>query len=110
MAPSPDSEVRGSGLAERSRELKAAIIGGDHAQAEQAVTGYVEALQHYWESLAGTERDSSPVPARARELLTWAREMTLIQRSLTADQLTVLQKASRYQGPASPYAGLQVEG
>ena len=109
MATSPDSETRVPGLTERERELKAAVIAADHAQAERAVTDYVEELQRHWESLSETDRADSKVPKRSQELLAWAREMALIQRNLAADQHAALQKARRYHG-ATCRSGLQVEG
>jgi hypothetical protein len=105
-----ETDAKSSGLAERSRELKAAVIAGDHARAERATAAYVEALRQHWESLPKKERGNSPVPARARELLAWAREMTIIQRTLTCDQLAILQKASRYEADLPVPSGLQVQG
>ncbi len=99
-----------AGLAERSKQLKAAVIAGDHAGAERATASYVEALRAHWDSLSERERADSPVPARARELLAWAREMTIIQRTLTRDQLAVLQKASRYEADLPTPACFEVEG
>lgn len=93
-----------------SRQLRAAVIAADHAGAERASSSYVEALQKLWEALPEQERAGSPIPARTRELLAWAREMTLIQRNLAADQHAVLQKASRYYACASGYTSLQVKG
>jgi len=98
------------GVDQASRELRAAIIAVDHSGAERASSRYVEALQKLWESLPEPERAVSPVPATARELLAWAREMTIFNRTLTADELRVLQKASRYQDAASRHTGLQVNG
>jgi hypothetical protein len=95
---------------EASRQLRAAVIAADHAGAERAASHYVEALQKLWEALPESERAVSPVPSKARELLAWAREMTLIQRNLAADQHAVLQKASRYHGIARREASLQVKG
>jgi hypothetical protein len=106
----PDSETGSAGLAERSRQLRAAVIAGDHSGAERAAASYVEALRKHWESLSEQERAKSTVPARARELLAWAREMTIIQRTLTRDQLTVLQKASRYETDLIVPCGWQVQG
>ena len=97
-------------LERASRELRAAVIAADHSAAERAASRYVEALQRFWESLPEQERAVSPVPATARELLGWAREMTLIQRNMAADQFTVLQKASRYNGVVNSQGGLHVKG
>ena len=98
------------GVEQGSRELRAAVIAADHAAAERAACRYVEALQKLWESLPAQERAVSKVPDTARELLGWAREMTLIQRNLAADQLAALQKASRYHGVANCLGALQLKG
>lgn len=50
-----------------------------------------------WESLPEPERAASPVPKQARELLSWARDVTIVQRALTIEQLSILEKACRYQ-------------
>src|ERR1700719_3414059 len=88
-------------LERAARELRAAVIALDHARAEGAVHRYVEAVRKSWESLPDQERASSSIPARACELLAWARQMTLIQRNLPADQYGVVQKASRYHSAVS---------
>jgi hypothetical protein len=93
-----------------SRELRAAVIAADHAGAELAVSHYVETLRLVWEVMPEQERRASVLPARARELLAWARGMTIIQRALTADQLGILEKASRYHGDANSHGGVQVRG
>ena len=99
-----------SPLERASRDLRAAVIAADHAGAKVAVSNYVEALRQVWEALPEQDRAVSALPGRVRELLCWAREMTIIQRSLTADQLRILEKASRYQGAANLRGGLQVRG
>lgn len=104
-----DNDPSGS-LEQAARELRAAVIALDHARAEGAVHRYVEAVRQSWEALPDRERGSSSIPARACELLAWARQMTLIQRNLAADQYGVVQKASRYHSAVSRHAGLQVKG
>ena len=112
MAPlaSPAASDLTGNLERASLELRAAVIGADHARAERAVNAYVESVRQVWESLPERERASSQIPARSRELLDWAREMALIQRNMAADQYAVLQKARRYHGAAELYGGLQVKG
>ena len=105
----PDDPLTGA-LDRAARELRAAVIAAEHAVAEQAVGRYFEALRQVWETLPEQKRTTSALPARARELLGWARQMTIIQRTLAADQIRVLHKASRYHGPAMPGRGLQVRG
>jgi hypothetical protein len=99
-----------SGLERAARELRAAVIAADHAGAELALTHYVERLRQVWEAVPEQERSGSALPARVRELLAWTREMTIIERALTAEQLRVLQKASCYQRPENSHGGLQVKG
>ena len=86
------------------------MIAADHLRAESAVSRYVEAVRQAWEALPEEERTASQIPARTRELLAWAREMALIQRNLAADQLGILQKASRYHSVANSHGLLQVKG
>ena len=81
----------------------------DHVRAENAVRRYVEAVQDRWQSLSEQERAGSQIPARTRELLGWARQMTLLQRNLARDQHGVIQKASHYHGAVSRPAGIQIE-
>jgi hypothetical protein len=109
LASPADNDLTGS-LERASLELRAAVIAADHARAERAVSGYVEAVQNVWESLPEQERGSSQIPSRTGELLAWAREMALIQRNLAADQYAALQKARRYHGTATMSGGLQVKG
>ena len=91
-----DKAAAGS-VADLSREFRAALIAGDHARAQHLFSGYVEALRALRGSLPDEEFAASGEPARARELLRWARQAALIQRALAADQLAFLQKASKYQ-------------
>jgi hypothetical protein len=77
-------------------QLRAAVLAGDHGQAERLVQEYSGALQVFWRALPEAERTASPVPAQVRELLGWAREMTLVQRALTARHLEIVETASRY--------------
>ena len=80
-----------------SDEFRSAVLTGDHLGAERLAAQYVEALREMWESLPQREREASPVPSQARELLAWARDVTMVQRALTHQQLTILEKACRYQ-------------
>ncbi len=109
MAPREDDDLRAV-LERAARELRAAVIAADHARAEGAVHRYIEAVRQNWEALPDQERGNSSIPARACELLAWARQMTLIQRNLAADQYGVVQKASRYHSAVSRHPGLQVKG
>jgi hypothetical protein len=104
-----DNDPSGA-LEQAARELRAAVMAVDHARAEGAVHRYVEAVRRSWEALPDQERAVSAIPARACELLAWARQMTLIQRNLATDQHRVLQKASRYHSAVNRHATLQVKG
>ena len=96
LATTTDKDAAGS-AAGLSREFRAAVIAGDHARAQHLFSGYVEALRVLRGSLPDEEFAASGEPARARELLRWARQAALIQRALAADQLAFVQKARRYQ-------------
>jgi hypothetical protein len=110
LATTPAGDDLSGGLERASRELRAAVIAADHTGAELALAHYIETLRQVWEAAPEQERSGSALPVRVRELLAWTREMTIIQRALTADQLRVLQKASYYERPANSHGGLQVRG
>lgn len=78
-------------------ELRAAILGGDHALANRIAQEYSEAVSRHWETLPPSDRAVSPLPQLARELLTWARGMTIVQRAIAADQLALVQRTKRFQ-------------
>ena len=78
-------------------ELRSAVLAGDHGQADRLVQAYTEALRELWLALPESERAASAVPGQARELLEWAREMTLVQRALAAQHLAIVETASRYE-------------
>ena len=79
-----------------ARDLRTAVLGSDHNQAARIAEQYTAALSRQWELMSDAERASSSLPKQARELLTWAREMTLVQQALLAEQLSIVEKASRY--------------
>ena len=79
-----------------SRDLRSALLGGDHVLANRLVSEYTDALRELWESMPESERGGSSVPQQARELLTWAHDMTVVRRAIDAAQLAVVQKASHY--------------
>jgi len=110
LLATPAGDDLSDSLEHASRELRAAVIAADHSGAELALSRYIETLRQVWEALPEQERGGSALPARVGELLAWTREMTIIQRALMADQLRVLEKASRYHRPASWSGGLQVRG
>jgi hypothetical protein len=96
-----------------SREFRSAILGADHVLARQLASEYAGALREFWESLPESGRSSSSIPQQASELLNWAHGMTVIQRSLAAEHLAVVQKASRYNAARSdetPSPSVQLRG
>lgn len=106
----PAGDDLNGGLERAALELRAAVIASDHVRAEGAVYRYVETVRQSWEALPEKERAVSAIPARACELLAWARQMTLVQRNLAADQHRILQKTSRYHSMVNRQQGLQVKG
>jgi hypothetical protein len=79
-----------------SKEFRSAILCGDHTLAVHLLSEYAVALQALWESLPVSERAASSIPQQSDQLLTWAHGMTLVQRTMAAEHLTVIEKASRY--------------
>ena len=57
---------------------------------------YTAALSQQWASMSQPERASSGIPKQAVELLTWAREMTIMQHAMAAEHLAAIEKANRY--------------
>lgn len=96
-----------------AREIRSAVLGGDHACAERLIAKYIEALREVWEALPEEARAASDIPKVARELLGWVHEMTVVQRAMAADQLAVIEKAWHYSVPLfvqPPSAGVQLRG
>jgi hypothetical protein len=87
-----------------SLDLRSAILGGEHIRAGELARQYTSALRELWEAMPASERAVSPFPRQARELIAWAHGMTVIQRALAADQLTVVRKARRYHAARSTQA------
>jgi hypothetical protein len=75
--------------------LRAAVLAGNHEKAERAVAQYAESVKKYWMVLPPAERAVSPLPRQSIELLTWAREMTLMQQAMAAEHLSMAERASR---------------
>jgi hypothetical protein len=88
-----------------SRELRSAVLAGDHMLTERLVLEYAVAVQQVWESLAESDRGASPLPNTVRELLTWARGMTVVQRAIASEQLAVVEKAVRYKSSRAQEPG-----
>ena len=78
-------------------ELRAAVLAENHEKAERLAAQYTDAVHLSWILLPAGERAVSPLPKQSLELLTWVREMTIMQQALAAQHLAVVEKASRYQ-------------
>ena len=76
-------------------ELRAAVLAGNHEKAERLTVEYSAALREHWSMLSQQERAASPLPKQSLELLTWVREMTLMQQAMAADHLAMAGRASR---------------
>jgi hypothetical protein len=77
--------------------LRSAVLASDHEQAALRSAEYTEAVAQYWKQLPNRERAASLLPKLSLELLNWAREMTTMQQALAAQQLAIVENASRYQ-------------
>ena len=86
-----------------ARELRAAVLAADHEKVARLTVEYARAVAAYWMSLDPKARDASAVPKQSLELLTWVREMALMQQAMAAQQLAVLERASRYETARSHY-------
>ena len=85
-----------------ARDFRAAVLAADHAKAERLAAEYREALAETWRTMPDSDRNGSPLPRQAAELITWARGMTIVQRAMLAEQLSVLDKAIRYASERAP--------
>jgi histidinol dehydrogenase len=92
-----------SALDHLARELRAAVLATDHSEASRLSTAYTEALRAHWTLLSEQERANSHLPKQSIELLTWAQEMTAMQRALAAEHLAIVEQASRYGNARSGY-------
>ena len=96
-----------------SVELRSALLGGDDVLAARLACDYTNAVRDLWESLSEGDRAVSTIPQQATELMTWARDMTVVRRAMAAAQLGVVQKASHYsaaRSAESTRSGVQFRG
>jgi len=84
-------------------QLRAAVLASDHEKATLLTVQYSAALQEHWTALKPKERSASPLPKQSLELLTWGRDMTILQQALAAQHLAAVEKASRYQTARAVY-------
>jgi hypothetical protein len=82
-------------LEDVARELRAAVLGSDHEKATRLSAEYTEAVRRHWMLLSSSERAASSTPKQSLELLTWVRDMTLMQQGMAALQLSAVEKANR---------------
>lgn len=78
-----------------ARELRAAVLASDHAKATRLTVEYTEAVRRHWIQLSAAERAASSLPKLSTELLTWAREITLMQQAMAARHLSDVEVAGR---------------
>jgi hypothetical protein len=78
-----------------ARELRAAVLASDHEKAARLSVEYSEAVRLHWIQLSSGERDTSSLPKLSIELLTWAREMTLMQQAMAARHLSDVETSGR---------------
>lgn len=86
-----------------ARELRAAVLAGDHPKAMRLAVQYTEAVRTSWMKLDAPGRKASRLPRQSVELLHWVREMTLMHRGMTGEHLKILAKATRYQTARALY-------
>lgn len=78
-----------------ARDLRDAVLGEDHAKATLLTVEFGEAMRAHWMTLSSEQRAASQLPKLSFELLTWVREMTLMQHELAAQHLAIVQQAGR---------------
>jgi hypothetical protein len=93
MPNKPQADLAQDHLA---RELRAAVLGADHEQAGRLVEQYSAAVSRQWALMSRAERASSGLPKQSHELLTWARDVAIMQHGMAAMHLLAIQKAHRY--------------
>ena len=84
-------------------DLRAAVLAENHENAERLAAQYTDAVHQQWMLLPAGELAVSSLPKQSLELLTWVREMTIMQQALAAQHLAVVEKASRYQTARALY-------
>ncbi|HTW66610.1 MAG TPA: hypothetical protein VME17_18440 [Bryobacteraceae bacterium] len=87
-----------------ARDLRAAVLVGDHLQATRLAGDYAQAVRHQWEHMSKEERASSTIPRQSRELLTWATGVTAMQHKMAGQHLAALEMAHRYLSARANYA------
>lgn len=83
--------------------LRAAVLQSDHNNARRLTAEYTHAVRRCWEALSPAERTRSELPKLSIELLTWVRQMTLLQQAIAAQHLAIAEKVGRYQKARAVY-------
>lgn len=86
-----------------ARDLRAAVLAGDHQKGSRLTEEYTSAVRDYWIALSENERAVSPLPKQSLELLRWTRDMTLMQQAMAAQHLALVQHKLRNQRVRSLY-------
>jgi hypothetical protein len=86
-----------------ARAIRAAVLGSEHNRAARLAEQYTAALLQQWALMSEAERASSGIPKQARELLTWARDVAIMQHAMAASHLSALEKAHRYLNARANY-------
>ncbi len=87
-----------------ARELRAAVLASDHANATRLTIEYTEALREYWTALSAAEQVASTLPKQSLELLNWVRDMALMHHAIASRQLAMVEAAQRNQAVRSLYS------
>lgn len=92
-----------------ARDLRGAILTGDHAEASRLAEQYQRALAGEWQGMSQRERAASDLPRRSRELLTWATGVARMQHTMAGQHLAALGMAQQYLKARANYAQLSTD-
>jgi hypothetical protein len=88
---------------ELASQFRAAVLGGEHNQAAHLAEQYTQEISRQWALMSPAERASSGLPKQSSELLTWARDVTVMQHAIAATHLSAIDKANRYLAARANY-------
>jgi hypothetical protein len=86
-----------------ARDLREAVLGVDHEQAARLAEEYGGAVRVQWEGFSESERALSRLPQQSRELLTWARDVAVMQHAMAGQHLAAMEMAHRYLSARANY-------
>jgi predicted TPR repeat methyltransferase len=92
-----------------ARDLRSAVLAGQHGDAARLAEEYAQALRREWERMPRVERVASNIPRQSRELLTWALGVTRMQHSMAGQHLAALGIAHQYLKARSNYVQASVD-